>query len=276
MNRPPQTNAPSAHPIRDVPLVIKDGIRELRFSTKQSAKRWMEGVEDVLSHMPKVGPPLGAATKTAAQLLQFADRTAVDLLSTENSYRKLDFRLPPPDFYVSTTDESTASKTFIKNHYWALKHLLKLKGKLDFLVLEESIFQAFRYFRQIYSQDGSIAISDQPYQKKASDSSLLSACIIYALYSCKPLSHYDTASQYSEDLAESTATLTLHSCISIVLASEITSFFPHAQAEVETLEALKLADEICGARLESWERAILHRQPINHLAQELDFAIRHL
>jgi hypothetical protein len=278
MNRPPlpHSKAPPPHAVRDVPLVIKDGLRELRFSAKKGAKRWMEEMEDVLSHIPKVGPTLGAATKTASQLLQFADRTAVDSLSTENPHRRADFRLPPPDFYLNTSDESATSKLFIKNHYWALKHLLKLKNKTDFFVLEESIFQAFRHFHDLQVADANLADSPSTFSAKASESSLLSARIIFALYSSKPLSHHDGASQDPETLAESTATLTLHTCICVVLADEITSFFPNASAQTETLEALKLADEVCGARLDRWETAILHKNPIQQLAQELDFSIRHL
>lgn len=276
MNRLSKSKVPPIHPVRDVPLVIKDGLRELRFITKQSAIRWMEDVEDVLTQIPKLGPPLGAATKTASQLLQFADRAAVDLLSTENSFRRADFRLPSPDFYVTSPDESGIPKTFIKNHYWALKHLLKLKGKNDFLVSEESIFQAFKYFKETHPEGRSASSTDQPYQVNSSKSSQLSASIIYALYSCKPLSHYDTASQDPEILAESTATLTLHACVSVVLASVITVLFPKVSARIETLEALKLGDEVCGARLENWERAILHQQPIQQLAREIDFSIRYL
>ena len=276
MNRVPQSKVPSNRPVRDVPLVIKDGLRELRFITKQSAIRWIEGVEDVLTHFPKVGPPLSAATKTASQLLQLADRAAVDLLSTENSFRRADFRLPSPNFYAVAPDNAGVSKTFIKTHYWALKHLLKLKGKVDFLVSEASLSQALSYFQRIYPEVKSAVSLDQPYQAKLNESSLLSACIIYALYSSKPLSHHDTASLDPETLAQSTATLTLHSCASVVLASEITSFFPKASARIETLEALKLADEVCGARLESWERAMLHRHPIQQLAREIDFSIRYL
>lgn len=276
MTRPPHTDIPPAPLARDIPLVIKDGLRELRFSAKRSAKRWMDGVEDVLLHIPKLGPPLGAATKTASQLLQLADRAAVDLLSTENSFRRADFRLPPPDFYVDAIDKSVASKIFIKNYYWALRHLLKLKSKTDFRVLEESVLQAFWYFLAMQDPDNKLLNSVQPYPVKASNSSLLSARIIYALYRSKTLSHHDSASQALEALAESTATLTLHACVSVVLASEITSFFPNASAEVETLEALKLADEVCGARLEHWETAILHTNAVQKLALELDFAIRHL
>ena len=276
MNRLPQSKVTPSPPVRDVPLVIKDGLRELRFITKQSAIRWIEGVEDVLTNIPKFGSPLGAATKTASQLLQFADHAAVVLLSTENSFRRADFRLSPPDFYVTSQDDASRSKTFIKNYYWALKHLLKLKGKNDFLVSEESIFQAFKYFEYIYLKGKSTLSPDQPHQAKSSESSLLSACIIYALYRSKPLSHHDTASQDPENLAESTATLTLHACASAVLASDMTSFFPNASARLETLSALKLGDEVCGARLESWERAILHRQPIQQLAREIDFTLRYL
>lgn len=276
MNRSPQSNTSPSHAARDVPLVIKDGLRELRFSTKQSAKRWMEGMEDVLSNIPKFGPPLGAATKTVSHLLQLADRAAVDLLSTENPFRKADFRLPPLDFYVTEGNEATTSKLFIKNYYWALKHLLKLKSKTDFLVREESIFQALRFLGEMQAPGANLPGTESPYQVKASESSLLGARIMYALYHSKPLSHHDSANQDAEVLAESTATLTLHTCVSVVLASEITGFFPNTSAQVETLEALKLADEVCGARLESWETAILHRHPVQQLARELDFSLRHL
>ena len=276
MHRSPQSNTPPGHTARDVPLVIKDGLRELRFSTKQSAKRWMEGMEDVLSNIPKFGAPLGAATKTASQLLQLADRAAVDLLSTENPFRKADFRLPPPHFYVTEGNEATTSKLFIKNYYWALKHLLKLKSNTDFWVLEESIFQALRFFGEMQAQGANRPGTESPYPVKGTESSWLGGCIIYALYRSKPLSHHDSANQDPEVLAESTATLTLHSCVSVVLASEITALFPNASAQIETLEALKLADEVCGARLESWEAAMLHRHPVQQLARELDFVLRHL
>ena len=276
MNRLPPSTASPSHPVREVPLVIKDGLRELRFITKQSAIRWIEGVEDVLTTIPKLGSPLGAATKTASQLLQFADHAAVVLLSTENSFRRADFRLPPPDFYAMPQDDAARSKAFIKNFYWAMKHLLKLKGKHDFLVSEESIFQAFKYFGSIYFETKRTLSADQPHPIKSSESSQLGACIIYALYSSKPLSHHDTASQNPEALAESTATLTLHSCVSAVLASEMVSFFPNTSARLETLGALKLGDEVCGARLESWERAMLHRQPLQQLAREIDFSLRYV
>ena len=276
MYRPPSSNTLPGQTARDVPLVIKDGLRELRFSTKQSAKRWMEGVEDVLSNIPKFGAPLGAATKTASQLLQLADRAAVDLLSTENRFRKADFRLPPLHFYVTEGNEATTSKLFIKNHYWALKHLLKLKSKTDFLVLEESISQALRSLREMQAQGANRPGTESPYLVTVSESSRLAACIIYALYLSKPLSHHDSANQDPEVVAESTATLTLHTCVSVALASEITALFPNASAQLETLEALKLADEVCGARLESWEAAILHRHPVQQLARELDFSVRHI
>ena len=82
MNRRPiqHSKTPPSHAVRDVPLVIKDSLRELRFSAKMGARRWMEEMEDVLSNIPKVGPTLGAATKTATQLLQFADR-AVEIIA---------------------------------------------------------------------------------------------------------------------------------------------------------------------------------------------------
>lgn len=272
----PHSKITSTHAVRDVPLVIKDGLRELRFSAKNGAKRWMEEMEGVLSNIPKVGPTLGSATKTASQLLQFADRAAVDSLSAETPYRRADFRLHPTDFYLNTPDESATSKLFIKNHYWALKHLLKLKNKTDFFVFEESIFQAYRHFRDLHVADLSLLEALPPFSAKASQSSLLSACIIDALYRSKPLSHHDVASQDPKALAESTVTLTLHTCISAVLAGQISSFFPNASAQIETLEALKLADEVCGARLDRWENAILHINPIQQLALELDFAIRHL
>ena len=272
----PHSKIPLTHAVRDVPLVIKDSLRELRFTAKNGAKRWMEEMEGVLSNIPKVGPTLGSATKTASQLLQFADRAAVDSLSAETPFRRADFRLHPPDIYLNTADELATSKLFIKNHYWALKHLLKLKNKTDFFVFEESIFQAYRHFQDMQAADLSLLDAQPPFSAKASESSLLSARIIDALYRSKPLLHHDGASQEPEALAESTVTLTLHTCISAVLAGEITSFFPNASAQTETLDALKLADEVCGARLDRWEIAILHRNPIEQLALELDFAIRHL
>ena len=276
MNSQPPSNVPPPRAARDIPLVIKDGLREIRFSTKQNTKRLMEGVQDTLSHIPQLGTPLRAATKTASQLLQFVDYAAVDLLSTVNTFRRADFRLPPADFYVNSLDDAIASKLFIKNHYWALKHLLKLKEKTDFFVSEESVFQAFCYFREMQAADVNLLAPDTLHPVKASESSLLGARIIYALYSCKPLSHRKDASQDPVVFAESVVTLSLQACVSVVLASEITSFHPNASAPVETLEALKWADEVCGARLERWKTAILHKNPVQQLALELDFSIRHL
>jgi hypothetical protein len=278
MDHPSHQNSktPPSREARDVPLVIKDSLREIRFSAKMGAKRWMQEMEEVLSNIPKVGPTLGAATKTASQLLQFADRVAVDSFSTENSYRRADFRLLKPNFYMDGADESALSKLFIKNHYWALKHLLKLKNKTDFFVQEESIFRSLRYFKDMQTVKVNSRDASPSFEGNAGESCLQSARIIDALYRSKPLLHHAGVSQDPEALAESTATLTLHSCVSVVLAGEITSFSPNVSAQTETLEALKLADEVIGARLGRWETAILHRDPIHQLALELDFSIRHL
>ena len=70
MSRPPNQHSKALPPpaVRDVPLVIKDSLREIRFSATMGAKRWMQEMEGVLSHIPKVGPTLGAATKTAPRM----------------------------------------------------------------------------------------------------------------------------------------------------------------------------------------------------------------
>ena len=264
------------HAARDVPLVIKDSLREIRFGAKMATKRWVQELGDVLSNIPKVGPTLGAATKTASQLLQLADRAAVDSFSTENRYRRAEFRLPPPTVYLNGTDESALSKLFIKNHYWALRHLLKLKKKTDFFVQEESVSRSLRHIKDMQTAQANLLDSLPPFAASASESCMLSARIIDALYRNKPILHHAAAIQDPEVLAESTTTLTLHSCVSVVLAAEITAFFPNVSAQTETLEALKLADEVCGARLGRWETAILHKHPIQQLALELHFSIRHL
>ncbi len=278
MSRPPNQHSKPLPPaaVRDVPLVIKDSLREIRFSATMGAKRWVQEMEGVLSNIPKVGPTLGAATKTASQLLQFADRAAVDSFSTENHHRRAEFRLLPPHFYLNGADQSALAKLFVKNHYWALKHLLKLKNKTDFFVQEESVSRSLRHFKDIQSAQANLQDSSPPFVAGASESRVLSAQIMDALYRSKPLLHHGAAGQDPEALAQSTATLTLHSCVSVVLAGEIAPFFPHVSAQTETLDALKLADEVCGARLEQWETAILHKDPIQQLARELDFSIRHL
>ncbi len=276
MDHTPHPKNPRSLSSRDVPLVIKDGLRELRFVTRLSAQRWMDDVEDVLSHVPKLGLPMGAATKTASQLFQFADRVAVDLLSNEKAFRRADFRLPSPGSYLNEPDEAKEGRVFIKTFYWALKQLLKLKSKTEFLVLEESVFQAFRSLHTSLLPSAESLDSAQSTQSTVSGSSLLDARIIYALYNSKPLVHHDGTGQDPKALAESIATLTLHVCVTVVLASEITSLFPNASAQGETREALVLADEICGANLENWEQAILHRHPIHQLAQEMEFSMRHI
>jgi hypothetical protein len=278
MSLPPNQHSKTRPPqaVRDVPLVIKDSLREIRFSATMGAKRWVQEMEGVLSNIPKVGPTLGAATKTATQLLKFADRAAVDSFSTENHYRRAEFRLLAPQFYLFGADQSALSKLFVKNHYWALKHLLKLKNKTDFFVQEESVSRSLRYFKEMQSALAKSPDSSPPFVASAIESRILSAQIIDALYRSKPLLSHAGASQDPEALAESTATLTLHSCVSVVLAGEISPFFPNVSAKTETLEALKLADEVCGARLGRWENAILHKDPIYQLALELDFSIRHL
>ena len=278
MSRPPNQHSKPLPPaaVRDVPLVIKDSLREIRFSATMGAKRWVQEMGGVLSNIPKVGPTLGAATKTASQLLQFADRAAVDSFSTENHHRRAEFRLLPPHFYLNGADQSALAKLFVKNHYWALKHLLKLKNKTDFFVQEESVSRSLRHFKDIQSAQANLLDSSPPFVAGASESRVLSAQIMDALYRSKPLLHHGAAGQDPEVLAQSTATLTLHSCVSVVLAGEIAPFFPNVSAQTETLDALKLADEVCGARLEQWETAILHKDPIQQLARELDFSIRHL
>jgi len=168
------------------------------------------------------------------------------------------------------------AKLYVKNHYWALKHLLKLKNKTDFFVQEESVSRSLRYIKDMQISQANLLDSLPSLSARASESRILSARIIDALYRHQPLLHHAAASQDPEALALSTATLTLQSCVGVVLASEITPFFPCLSAQTETLEALRLADEVCGARLSRWETAITHRDPIQQLALELDFSIRHL
>lgn len=276
MSSSPPPSSSLGYGPRNVPLVIKDSLRELRFSMNLGAKRWMEGIEDIVENIPKIGAPLGAATKTASHLLQLADRAAVDLLSTQSPFRRADFCLPSPDFYVVQDDGWSKSKLFIKNHYWALKHLLKLKNRTEFLVLEESIFQALQYFEVILTHEAKQLANELIHQPPASESSIVGARIIYSLYRSRPLSLHFSNSQGAERMAESTAALTLQVCVSAVLASQITALLPSALVQIETREALRLADEVCGARLESWEAAMLHRNPVQRMAQELDFTLRHL
>lgn len=272
----PPPKIPPADGARNVSLAIKDSLREIRFETHRSTKRWLQGIDGIVSNIPKIGPPLGAATKTASELLQFADRMAVDLFSTENMFRRGDFRMPSPDFYVSESVDSSKEKLFIKNHFWAIKHLIKLTNNPEFLVSEEAIFQAQRHFILLVTDKVAQSNKEFLQHNKISETSKVGASIVYSLYRSQPLSLSGINIESQNTRANTIDSLTSQVCVSAVLASLINVYLPQIHSKLETLEALKLAGDTYLARLESWNAAMTGENPVQRIAQELDFTLRHI
>lgn len=268
----PSPKVPSPFTEGTVGLAVKDGLREMRFNLKRGARKLVEGVQtathggDTHSHanpLGVLGEPLGLAVRTTAQLLRSADHVAVDLLSTDGSYRAMEVPLCNSADYFSGAQAADTVRPFTRDHHWRYRHWLTQQGRTDLFVHEQQIERAGLQVRQTLSTQTLLSSTDEL---------RLSARVAIALAEARVLSPAVDADS-SQD--EESAHLAMRAAICVVLAGCIAEHCPGTVKE-QTWSALQMADDACTAGSAVWERAVSNINQEAMLAEWMSFVVRHV
>jgi hypothetical protein len=273
-------------------LVVKDGLRGLRFNLRHGAQSIARKIEETtqrlddmdgpLARLPRLGEPLAAAARTAAQLVDSADHAASDLLSVNGEYRRLQFRLHPMQHYFTPGDAAERARSFTKTVYWSIRHSLQMRGATDVVVHEQVVHRAFhRLHEEAMALPGQPTSGSDPDETQAAGpdpSHRLAAGVVLEL--CRsddpPLLRLTAGADDCSTLADQAESLTLRASVGVVLAGEIASRHRQAPLPQETRAALGVADEIAAGCLLDWRRALHASAPLTALASRLAFTLRHL
>jgi len=276
---PDNSSQKSSLPFRpgDVPLAVKDGVREVRFRLRRSARKLAESV-DAVAHptdrASEVQPfallaePLGLALRTTARMLRYADRAAVHFLGTDGPFQDLSTPLPSSASYFVSDSGPEELRAFTEDHFWRYKHWLRAKGWSDIFVHEQGFDRAGQQLIAsgfASSTDDSDAPLEEVHLQRAAEVVLaLRAASIFTLDPCP-----------GNDVRSNPDDLAWHAALCTVLAGEIASSLDVAP-EHQTTTALVLADEITTAARASWERNLQSGHHIASIVQWLGLVLRHL
>ncbi len=265
----------AAH-LTDTPvgLAVKDGLREVRFNLRRSARKWVPVPEAASGDAPLTLPapkllledPFGVAVRTTAHLLRSADDAAIELLSGDGEYRAMEVPLQPSATYFAADLPADApTRPFTRDHYWRLRHLLALTGVTDQFVHEQRIERAGQELRAAIRFDR---------QRGGADlgGPALRARAALALGDAQALSPSFDA---TPEEAEASRQVGIRAAIAIVLAGDIAAGCPGSVRE-QTTTALRMADEICTACAAQWQRALGQPEPEAALAAWMTFVLRHV
>lgn len=263
----PRKPVPSGPLPPNMALAMKDGLRELRVNLRQGAQTLarkieatshkLDELEGPLGRLPKLGEPLAAAARTAVQIIETADHAAVDLLTSDGDFRRMNFRLrPAAHYFLAGGNTDGQERAFTKAHYWALRHLLQLKGAADVVVHEQAVDQVFR---QVQGQPAVIAGVDA------------AAAVLLAL--CR--SEDPALLHRSGEEGAAAAERRVFYSTAAVLAGQIAVARPDPDAQAETRQALTVADEIVSGTLGDWQRALRAPEPRQALAEQISFTLRY-
>ena len=265
-------------PRRQLTLRVKDGVRELRFAARQSARHLLQALQEPAARLPLFAPPLDQAAQTAWQLLEGIDRVAVDLLSSAADYRRMNYRL----LSVTGSQRVTGAQAqpFQRHFYWTLKHLLERERQEGVTVHEEALFLAWQAW---HPQDGGAQAGHEAWPGAPSGpqaQSLACARLVLALMASRPLHwHADWSGEGRpphQPAQERQAALTLQLVIAAVLAGEVAAAYPRSAPADEVANALHLAATLVARRMSPWQAAWTSANPLQALTREFAFVLRHL
>ena len=258
-------------------MVLKDSLRELRLNAKRSAQTLAAEVEGAAAQFPgPLGKPLGAVARAATHALKFADRTMVDLLTTDNHFRRGEFRLQQPSDFTGSDSDRQTRDAFTTQYYWECKTLLEIKDQPDFFIREQSICDAyFDFHDRIASvdQEKNYYEANPSYPSRPS---LIAAHAILALFNRKPVACIHVIKATDFELIEKSAALNVQLCAAVVLASEIADLMHNVDSKTKAMASISLADEIVSARMGIWDTSVHGRLAHYNVAREMDFVLRHL
>ena len=276
----PDDNPPpkSALPRRtgDVPLAVKDAVREIRFNLRWGAKKLVASVEAATHHadpssegqpMSFLADSLGLAMRTTAGVLRTVDRTAVHLLGAVGPYRAAAAPLRSSAAYFTGSSREQDIRPFTHDHFWRYKHWLLLKGWSDVFVHEQG-FESTGQQLAARGARGTNVIDNTAqagHLRRAAEVALsLQAASIFTFTPCP-----------EEEGHGAYADLAWQAALCTVLAGEIAQTLDVDPKQL-TIAALVLADEIITAERPTWERAVLSTDAAAALERWMGFALRHL
>ena len=271
---PPKSTLPRR--AGDVPLAVKDAVREIRFNLRWGARKLVASVEAATHHadpssegqpMSFLADSLGLAMRTTAGVLRTVDRTAVHLLGAVGPYRETATPLRSSASYFAGGSTAQDIRPFTHDHFWRYKHWLLLKGWSDVFVHEQGFESAGQQLAARGTKRSGAVDSTAPddhLQRAAQVVLCLRAASIFTFTPCPE----DDGHGAHSDLAWQAALCT-------VLAGEIGPTLD-VDPKQQSIAALVLADEIITAERATWERAVLNADPATALERWMGFTLRHL
>ena len=259
----------------DLPLAIKDGVREVRFNLRRNVKKLAASVESATHRVD--GTPenpslsflsdsLGLAVRTTATVLRSVDRAAVHLLAPDVPYRSAAVPLQSSATYLQANSRIEELSSFTHDHFWRYKYWLKLKEITDVFVHEMAIEQVGH---QLIADLASRSIDTSSIQ--AAHFNRL-AEVVFALRAAPVLT---LARGADEDDHLDITSLAAQAAVTTVLAGEIYPTLDQ-NLELKTSTAIIIADEITTAGRSIWEGYLSDRESAAGLAEWLKFTLRHL
>ena len=212
-------------------LLIKDGIRQARYTARSAARQLGETLKAAEPLVP-LGPasvPLEHAARAFAGLLRVVDHAAADVLFIHEA------RLPlrSSASYLEQ-DSAGAPSEFVTDHYWRYKEWLRGRCMEAAFVHELRLERAWS--RIARAQRGGGALAAQVMIAQA----LAEAGII----------SWDTLPQPLD-----TRRMNRASALAVVLSGEIVARQPAGDARAMALAALECADEIVESTQGLWDSA---------------------
>ncbi len=212
-------------------LLIKDGIRQARFTARSAARQLGETLKAAEPLVP-LGPasvPLEHAARAFAGLLRVVDHAAADVLFIHEA------RLPLRSSASYLDDPSEgAPGGFVADHYWRYKEWLKGRSMQAAFVHELRLERAWSRIEE--GPRGERPLAGQVMIAQA----LAQAGII----------SWDTLPQPLD-----TRRMNQASALAVVLAGEIVARQPAGDAKAMALAALQAADEIVESTQAMWNAA---------------------
>ena len=261
----------------DVPLAVKDAVREVRFNLRRGARKFAASVEAVAQHpdFPAEGQPLamladslGFAMRTTAGVLRTVDRTAVQLLASDRPYRDTVVPLRSSTWYFGPGSGSVSddARAFTQDHFWRYKHWLSLRGWSHLFVHEQGFDTAAQHLiaGHVGRLDAAPTGTDLHLQRVAEVILALHAASIFTL------AHWSDEEQHAAP-----TDLAWHAALCTVLAGEIAPTLD-VDLKQQTATALTLADEITTARPYCMAPESSSADGASELVRWLRFSLKHL
>lgn len=271
---PPSKSVFNLRP-EDLPLAIKDGVREVRFNLRRNVKKLAASVESATHRIERtpehpslsfLTDSLELAVRTTATVLRNVDRAAVQLLASDGPYRTaaVPLRSSASYFYADSRIEELCS--FTQDHFWRYKYWLKLNGMTDVFVHEMAIEKVGQ---QLIADSASRSIDKLSIRAEHFNR------LVEVVFALRAASILTLARGADENEPRDITSLATQAALTTVLAAEI---YPTLEQSIElkTSVALVIADEIVVAGVPVWERHLVSADPAAGLAVWLEFVLRNL